>query len=250
MSGQANICQIRGKASRSLLHWKKNLATDFCGPGGDWQKFKRLPDHIMYGQKYEQKLVRPAAQNREKQEWNNEKPKLDNARRLRGIYFINPDDQDYKETLKNAWRNLERPMAAAMPCKTKAQTSTTKVAAKQEVASQEILQTMYGCKMESHESTWQRMEASPFTKHEDRIAGKRFTSVSQYNLAHKFIPMPQAMKIPDAKAAMDKEWKKLETIPSWQLKESEGGYSGSTKRQKRKSTLLHWWTCVTSRTRS
>ena len=29
--------------------------------------------------------------------------------------------------------------------------------------------------------------------------------------------MPQAMKIPDAKAAVDKEWKKLETIPAWQL---------------------------------
>ena len=25
------------------------------------------------------------------------------------------------------------------------------------------------------------------------------------------------MKIPDAKAAVDKEWKKLETIPAWQL---------------------------------
>ena len=34
---------------------------------------------------------------------------------------------------------------------------------------------------------------------------------------HKFIPMPQAMKIPDAKAAMDKEWDKLEKIPAWQL---------------------------------
>ena len=25
------------------------------------------------------------------------------------------------------------------------------------------------------------------------------------------------MKIPDAKAAVDKEWKKIETIPAWQL---------------------------------
>ena len=41
-----------------------------------------------------------AAQNREEQEWKNEKPKLDNARRLRGIYFIDPDDQDYKETAR------------------------------------------------------------------------------------------------------------------------------------------------------
>ena len=35
------------------------------------------------------------------------------------------------------------------------------------------------------------------------------------NLVHKFIPMPQAMKILDAKAAVDKEWKKLEAIPAW-----------------------------------
>ena len=33
-------------------------------------------------------------------------------------------------------------------------------------------------------------------------------------LVHIFIPMPQAMKIPDAKTAVDKEWKKLETIPA------------------------------------
>ena len=31
-----------------------------------------------------------AAQNRDKQEWKNEKPKLDNARRLRGIYYTEP----------------------------------------------------------------------------------------------------------------------------------------------------------------
>ena len=34
---------------------------------------------------------------------------------------------------------------------------------------------------------------------------------------HKLIPMLQAMKIPGAKAAVDKEWKKLETTPAWQL---------------------------------
>ena len=79
-----------------------------------------------------------AAQNREKQEWKNVKPKLDNARRLRGIYFIDPDDQDDKETPKHARRKLERPMAAAVPCKRKALISTTKVLAKHEIPSQKI----------------------------------------------------------------------------------------------------------------
>ena len=40
-----------------------------------------------------------------------------------------------------------------------------------------------------------------------------------YNLVHKFCPLPQAMKTPDAQAAVDKEWKKLEAIPAWQLKQ-------------------------------
>ena len=34
--------------------------------------------------------------------------------------------------------------------------------------------------------------------------------------------MPQAMKVPDAKAAVDKEWKKLETIPAWKLEKARG----------------------------
>ena len=49
--------------------------------------------------------------------------------------------------------------------------------------------------------------------HEDHIAGKGFSWMTH------FIPMPQAMEIPDAKAAVDKEWQKLETIPAWQLGE-------------------------------
>ena len=34
---------------------------------------------------------------------------------------------------------------------------------------------------------------------------------------HKFIPMPQAMKILAAKAAVDKECEKLEKISAWNL---------------------------------
>ena len=41
--------------------------------------------------------------------------------------------------------------------------------------------------------------------------------MSHDNLVHTFVPMSQAMNIPNAKAAVDKEWKKLETIPVWQL---------------------------------
>ena len=39
---------------------------------------------------------------KEKQNWASEKPKLENARRLRGIYFIEPEDNELKEIIKNA----------------------------------------------------------------------------------------------------------------------------------------------------
>ena len=53
--------------------------------------------------------------------------------------------------------------------------------------------------------------------HEDHIARKGDNSLQHKNLVHKSIPMLQAMKISAAKAAVDKEWEKLEKIPAWNL---------------------------------
>ena len=36
---------------------------------------------------------------------------------LRGIYFIDPEDKEFKETIKNARKKLETSVAPAMPCK-------------------------------------------------------------------------------------------------------------------------------------
>ena len=54
---------------------------------------------------------------KEKQKWSEEKFHLENARKLRGIYFIDPKDTEFKETLKNARKKLETSVAPAMPCK-------------------------------------------------------------------------------------------------------------------------------------
>ena len=40
---------------------------------------------------------------------------------------------------------------------------------------------------------------------------------AQLSQVHKYILMLQAMKIPTAKAAVDKEWEKLEKISAWNL---------------------------------
>ena len=46
--------------------------------------------------------------------------------------------------------------------------------------------------------------------HEDHIARKGDNSLQHCILVHKFIPMHQAMKIPVAKAAADKECENIE----------------------------------------
>ena len=64
------------------------------------------------------------------------------------------------------------------------------------------------------------------------IAEKGFNSINHHNRVHKFIPMPQAMKILDAKAAVEKEKEKLQKMPERQLNEVRC-CCGSTKRKKK-----------------
>ena len=54
---------------------------------------------------------------KEKQKWSEEKVHLDNARKLRGIYFIDPEDEEFKETIKNARMKLERQLLLQCPVK-------------------------------------------------------------------------------------------------------------------------------------
>ena len=75
----------------------------------------------------------------------------------------------------------------------------------------------FACISEASESTRLRMEDSLPNHRENHIAGKEDSSLQHFNLVHKIILMPQAMKIPAAKAVVDKDWEKLETIPAWDL---------------------------------
>ena len=56
-------------------------------------------------------------------------------------------------------------------------------------------------------------------------------------MVHKFIPMQHAVKILDAKAAMEKEWKKLETIEAWQLEEAKSKKEDILEAQRDKSKV-------------
>ena len=136
---------------------------------------------------------------KEKQKWSHEKPQLDNARKLRGIYFIDPEDKEFKETIKNARKKLETPVAPGNGGKS----NKTK--------------SKLACTLEASESARLRVGESLPNHHKDHFAGKGDNSLLHDNLVHKFIPMPQAMKIPAAKAAVDKEWEELEKFSAWNL---------------------------------
>ena len=72
--------------------------------------------------------------------------------------------------------------------------------------------------MEAHEFTRKRLERTLSKDHEDHIAEKGFNSLIHCDLVHQFIPMLQAMKIPDAKkTAADREWEKPEKLLAWQM---------------------------------
>ena len=103
-------------------------------------------------------------------------------------------------------------MAPAIPCK------TCKKITKAETRSKtNDFKTKLTCILELSESTRPRMEESLSNYHEDHIAGKGDNSLQHYNLVHTFFQKLLVKKIPAAKAAVDKEWEKLEKISVWNL---------------------------------
>ena len=90
------------------------------------------------------------------------KPKLDNASRLRGIFFIDLDEE-VKRIIKDACRKLEIRMPAAMPCKLQRDKY------RETCRTVEEYRTKYACIVEADESMRKRMEGSPHKNHADHI---------------------------------------------------------------------------------
>ena len=107
-------------------------------------------------------------------------------------------------------------MDPAMPCKASKKGKHGATRGK----SNEI-KSKLACILEASESTRLCMEESLPNHHEDHVAGRGDNSLQHYNLVHKFIPMPQAMKMLAAKAAVNKEWEKMEKKFSVEPDESQ-----------------------------
>ena len=99
-----------------------------------------------------------------------------------GSTFIDPEDTEFKETIKNARKKLETSVAPAMPCKIMKKNCGSGGSNK--------IKTKLASILDADESTRLRMGESLPNRHEDHIAGKGDSSLQDYNLVHKFIPMP------------------------------------------------------------
>ena len=113
---------------------------------------------------------------------------------IRGIYFIDPDDEEFKETIKNARKKLETPMAPAMPCKTRKKSIMMRPVARLMISSLNL-----------------RVSWKPVNPQE-RVWKKLYQNIMRTILQEKET-FHCSIKIPAAKAAVDKEWEKLEKIP-------------------------------------
>ena len=171
--------------------------------GRGWRKHKRHPGLSTRGQRYGKTC----------QKQRNEKKNKNGLSRNQSLTTLEDCAvftsliqrmTSWKKPLKNVRRKFEVPMQAAMPCKIRERTY------KETFRKPDTSKTKYACIVEADESTRKRLEWTLHKDHEDHIAGEGIKSLDRYNPVHKFIPMPKAMKMPDAKAAADKEWDKLE----------------------------------------
>ena len=105
---------------------------------------------------------------KEKQKWSEEKLHRENAWKLRGIYFFDLENTEFKETIKNERKKLGTSVAPAMPCKMM----------KNFESGSNNIKTKLACSLEADESTRMRMGNSIPSNHEDHIAGKRWEFIT------------------------------------------------------------------------
>ena len=109
-------CLILRQVSLNLLYWKKNLLTKSVVRVEINEKTADTQARSVMARNLENNGKERQAEGEAK---SHEKPQLENARKLRGIYFIDQEDKEFKQSIKNARKNLGTSMAPAMLCKIK-----------------------------------------------------------------------------------------------------------------------------------
>ena len=106
-------------------YWNIDGSRDLSDPWTGFTQFtlleEKAPDGFLWSGRPDHlwpelwKSMGKHAKLKERQKWSEEKLHLENARKLRGIYFIDPRIRNSKETIKNARKKLATSVAPAMP---------------------------------------------------------------------------------------------------------------------------------------
>ena len=113
---------------------------------------------------------------KERQKWSNENQNSIMPEDYEEFISLNLRTKNSKN-IKNGRKNLDTPMAPAMPCKTSEKNKNGETRSKTN-----DFKSKFACILEASESTRLRMEESLPNYHEDHTAGKEDNSLQHYNL--------------------------------------------------------------------
>ena len=184
--GTRDLSDFLGQFSQKFTLSKEKSPDRYIRCGGRLTKRQvtSRSDHLL------SEIWRSTSKNsktKEKHNWTSEKPKLDNARRLRKSYFIDPEIPNSRRSLRihgRSWKSQQ-----SLLCLVKGQIADMR----QPVARMMIPNQKLRASMEVEEFKRLRMEGTFPKIHEDHIEGKRSNSLQHCNWVHT------------AKAAVDKE---------------------------------------------
>ena len=241
------VCQILGKVSQSSFYLKEKPPKGCLWSQGGLQKFKPTtrPDY-MWPETWSS--MSKAAQKKEKQQWAIKKPKLENARALRGVHFIDPGDGEFKETIKKtqvkSWRYKWRRPCLVSWGRRSVLTSRGEQTTKPKVPTKSKRQSMH--------ASWRLM--NPTESVLNLLYQKIMKITSRRKGPIRWVTTTWCTSLflclKRWKFRMWKQqWKKGWELPAWQMTKErikKASFLKHTK-TKRKSTSVHVWTFVISK---
>ena len=115
-----------------------------------------------------------ASKRKEMQKCAIEKPKLDNARKMFGIYYIDPADQEFGEIVKKKKKRVE---SWKFRCQQQCLAEADARRYRETCGAPGVCKTKYACTVEADESTRKLLEGTLHKGHEDHIAVRGINSL-------------------------------------------------------------------------
>ncbi len=166
----------------------------------------------------------PKGQQKAIREWEIEGPAREKARAKRGILsdiVIKDDEAEFERTLSEACLKYSMKEVPAMPLRAAANELPFKERGLIELISQYLPKEdpvrVSGNAMPLYTARTKSF-GSAQRPHDDKIEDSHMPNTENFvAMVHKPIKIPDALKIPEGRAAIKKEWDKLENLPAWDV---------------------------------